>query len=297
MGLAGWIVWERVNDRDEVVKAMTIQTIRNLEAIASFSNDGIMSEIGANVFKDRNLKNKEYETRAKKARDIADVFKKKIYQTIDELCDYEKRGGPNQDLKQFNISQLKKEAEVLKDSLLALTGYAETVKTILPDLTLSNVYYHDFPKRKTFSSDWVTGYFKLAQKIDKILIFNNLIAYSTLAEQVVLRYFWEETGGKTRKESFYQPTSVVKNPSPLVGELFETNIMLAQYSDFADNITVKINGVEQQPEKGLYYYRRRYDTPGSKSYNVEFLVTNPYTKEVKIFKKEFAVTVLKPCRE
>ncbi|MBK7094047.1 MAG: hypothetical protein IPH57_02905 [Saprospiraceae bacterium] len=113
-------------------------------------------------------------------------------------------------------------------------------------------------------------------------------------EAAVYQHYLGKLGGEEVILDQFTVASAPKKSYIIKGDKYETEIFLSAFASSASNtgVSISINGARVPVDKdGIAKYTTTATSTGVKKYNATVTVTNPVTKEVKSYKKEFEYEV------
>ena len=75
------------------------------------------------------------------------------------------------------------------------------------------------------------------------------------------------------------------------GEKYQADVFLSAYSTTANNVSISVGGSSLPVREGKAHYEVSTSSAGTKKFDVRINVTNPLTKQVKTYSKEFEYEV------
>jgi gliding motility-associated protein GldM len=253
----------------------------------------------ADAYKSDN--NEKYRRNAAQAKVIADGFLSYIEGIRTKL--FEKAGGPNpkvpgqpKDIRNKDLTtrmfineglgaEIETKINETREQLLALAdGDAETSAS----LPLNVEKVPDGVKAK----NWPEYKFKQMPVAAIFPILGKMQSDAKNSYSAILNYCAKQVGGEKQiRFTDYEPVVSANKNYLIQGEKFEADIFLGAYSKEANNIRITAGGTPLSVEAGKAHYSATASGLGEKQFNVTINVTNPITKEVKTYSKEFSYEV------
>ena len=107
----------------------------------------------------------------------------------------------------------------------------------------------------------------------------------------VLNHCLKKVKGEEIILDAFEPAVSAPKGYVIRGEKYTADIFLSAYSTTSNNVSISVNGSGLGMKDGKAHYETTANDPGSRKYTVSINVTNPLTKEVKNYKKEFEYEV------
>lgn len=279
--------------------------LKSSRVIVEKNNDQVMEAINKQADAYKNEKNDKYRENAKQALQLSNEFVAYIDQIREEL--FAKGQGPS-----------KKDPSIPKDIrnkdittrwfVLGMDGkrgvgydimdkVKETREKMLVLADKDPLIVAGFPldieklPPTTDKKDWVDFKFRQMPIAACFPILGKLQSDAKSSASAVLRYCAEQVGGKDIKFDAFQPAISAPKGYVIRGDKYEADVFLSAYSTQADNISISADGRNLPIKEGIAHFEAGTSTPGTKSYKVRINVTNPLTKEVKTYEKEFQYEV------
>ncbi len=191
------------------------------------------------------------------------------------------KGEPAGPGKGFEIEQKVKET---REKLLALADNDKGVEAALP-LNLEPL------PAGTDKKNWSDFKFRQMPIAAIFPILGKLQSDAKNSTTAVLNYCATKVGGVDIKFNTFEPVISAKKGYVISGEKYEADVFLSAYSSDANNISISVNGTGLPVKDGKAHYETGTSSIGSKKYAVAIRVTNPLTKEVTPYNKEFEYEV------
>ena len=270
-------------------------------SIVDRSNEAVLNGINKQADAYKSDQNEKYRQNAAQAKVIADGFIAYIEGLRVSL--FEKAGGPNpkvegqpRDIRNKDLTtrmfiseglglEIQNKIEETRTELLKLADADKDVEASLPlrvEELPSGIKAKNWPEFK-FKQMPVAAVFPILGKMQS----DSKNSYSA-----ILNYCAKKVGGEeTIRMDTYEPVVSANKAYLIQGEKYEADVFLGAYSTQADNIRISAGGTGLSVQQGKAHYSAVASGLGEKKYNVTINVTNPLTKEVKTYSKEFAYEV------
>lgn len=270
--LAGYLAYDRYTDHyDEIAPVLENTNALGLKTTRQM-NEGYLNEVQKNTYAYPTDENETLQRQALTARKQTDVCQNQI-RAIQAKPDAIHRA---------ELNQLANALRQLADSLLVFTGPDSSAAA---DLTA--LLYQPAAGMETTE---IAGFFKNARDAQTKLCLDDQIWKTELALRLVLG----DISGNIYKDDIrfdeYFPVLEVENCAE-TGKPFLGKIYLYGYSKNSANVKYFIDGREYPAKSGLVQYRERFSTPRIYKRQFQAKITNPLTKEVRIYQSDFKITV------
>lgn len=283
LSLAGWIIWEKVNDRARWLDAVSSLTFEQSKSVMENCANELAFEIRNIVLEYPSPRSIDKDSCSKRYIEMSRRFQNSVEQFRESLSDTsavrEKGKGLS---KNEHIEMLVREARLLQDSAHILTQNDLVLEKRIPDILFTDM---------NLSEGGIESIMKKARHKDLLRLLQNIQIRIEIHKVLVLFYYLETLPRINTGSPHFLPAISTDNPAPRVGEMYMADIFLNEISVRAPNIRIEVNGKEIAVKEGIAQYRRRYITSGKKSYKVS-VTTNPHTKEERVYTKDFSLHVL-----
>lgn len=274
--------------------------LKGSRTIVEKNNDVVMQNITKQAEAYNDELRKKYKENATQAIQISNEFNAYIEEVRKKL--FEKAGGPskkdptipkdirNKDLTtnmfineglgaeiQTKIEETRKKFEALVDN----------DPSEVASLTLG---IEPVPSTST-AKNWPELKFKQMPVAACFPILGKLQSDSKSSASAVLNYCLKKVAGEEIKMDAFEPVISAPKGYVIRGDKYEADVFLSAYSTTADNITINVNGANLAVKEGKAHYETTTNATGTKKYSVRINVTNPLTKEVKTYNKDFEYEV------
>lgn len=269
--------------------------------IVDRSNEAVLAGINKQADAYKSEQNEKYRNNAAQAKSIADGFISYVEGIRTNLFD--KAGGPNpkvpgqpKDIRNKDLTtnmfineglgaEIQKKIEETRASLLALADNDKGVEGSLP------LNIEELPSGVK-AKNWAEYKFKQMPVAAVFPILGKMQSDAKNSYSAILNYCAKKVGGEeTIRFDSYEPVVSANKAYLIQGEKYEADVFLGAYSTQADNIRITAGGTGLAVQQGKAHYSAVASGLGEKKYNVTINVTNPLTKEVKTYSKEFAYEV------
>ncbi|MFN0034422.1 MAG: gliding motility protein GldM [Saprospiraceae bacterium] len=270
-------------------------------AIVDRSNEAVLTGINKQADAYKSEQNEKYRQNAAQAKTIADGFIAYVEGIRTDL--FAKAGGPNlkvagqpKDIRNKDMTtrmfiteglglEIQKKIEETRASFLALADGDKEVEASLP------LRVEELPAGIK-AKNWPEFKFKQMPVAAVFPILGKMQSDSKNSYSAILNYCAKKVGGEeTIRFTDYEPVVSANKAYLIQGETYEADIFLGAYSKQADNIRISAGGTGLNVEQGKAHYTATASGLGEKKFNVNINVTNPLTKEVKTYNKEFSYEV------
>lgn len=285
MGLIGWIVWGRLNDRSSWLNQASLESMTAAREIVHERCQQKFSEINNLTKIYPSERSTKFDSIARRAVRMVDQFNERLETIKGQFLDEKFPGTKPPELQPDQISWLEEEALLLKDSLVLLIDNEPFHKSSFFEFMLAD---------SSLPNNWLPEYLSNAQPDKVALTLENIITRTEIAKFMILDHLLSQGCIIDITFDSYAPIVSAKNPAPRVGELYEADIFLAPYYDNHNdnNMRMQVNGQELRVRDGAAHFSTRYTEPGKKLYTVTIQIRNLLTGEVKASTKEFTLHVL-----
>jgi len=279
--------------------------LKNSRVIVEKNNDQMMEAINKQADAYRNEKNEKYRENAKQVLQLSNDFVTYIDQVREEL--FNKAQGPSKKdptiPKDIRNKDITTRWFVLGENGKRGVGYdimdkvKETREKMLAladnDANIMAGFPLDIEKlpANTDKKDWVDFKFRQMPVAACFPILGKLQSDAKSSASAVLRYCAEQVGGKDIKFDAFAPAISAPKGYVIRGDKYEADVFLSAYSTQADNINIAVDGRSIPLKEGIAHYETGTSSTGTKTYKVRINVTNPLTKEVKTYEKDFQYEV------
>ncbi len=180
---------------------------------------------------------------------------------------------------------LKAKMDSTRTQLLALITEEEREKIAL-QLPLK---IEDDPKKLNGLS-WSEYNFKQMPVAAVLPLFSKWENDAITAETVILNHFIAKTNQVLVFDEF-EPVISGKKGYIFKGEEYTADVFLSARSSQVDNVAIRIDGKLYSAREGKALFKEMASSNGSKVHQVEIVVTHPFTKKKKSYKKTFSYEV------
>lgn len=273
--------------------------------IVEKSNETIMSNIDKQADAYKNDNNEKYRQNARQAREIATEFNEYIDGIRSTL--FEKAHGPSKkdpnipkDIRNKDITtrwfvlgedgkrgvgyEIMDKIKETREKFLALADNDPGVAASLP-LDLEAL------PPGSDKTDWVDFKFRQMPVAACFPILGKLQSDAKSSSSAILNYCLKKVAGEDIKMDAFEPVISAPKGYVIRGDKYEADVFLSAYSTTASNISISAGGTNLPVKEGKAHYEASTSSPGTKKYEVRINVTNPLTKEVKTYSKEFEYEV------
>jgi len=270
--------------------------LKNSRGIVEKNNEQLMEGINKQADAYKKPENEKYRNNAKQAQQISADFSSYIDGIRTML--FEKAKGPSKndpdipkDIRNKDITtrifvneklgdEIEAKIKEARTNLLALADNDPAVTAAFP------LDVETLPANTTMKS-WSEFKFKQMPIAAVFPILGKIQSDAKNSATAVLNYCATKVGGTELKFDAFQPAISAPKGYVIRGEKYEADVFLSAYSTQADNISISVNGSSLPLKDGIAHYETTANGLGSQSYKVRINVTNPLTKEVKSYEKEF----------
>jgi gliding motility-associated protein GldM len=271
--------------------------------IVDKNNIGLMKSINTQADAYKNPQNESYRKAAMEAQQIATEFEEYVGLVRSDL--WQKAGGDNakipgqpKDIRNKDLTtrwfikegkgaEIKSKIEETRIKLLALVTDAKDKAEIEGQLTLGIEEIPPGVKAKT----WEEFKFKQMPVAAVIPTLGKLQSDVKSSATAVLNYLAKKVGGTEIKMDAFEPAVSAPKGYVILGEKYEADVFLSAYSTTANNVSISAGGRGLSVVGGKAHFEESASSNGIRKYNVSINVTNPLTKEVKNYQKEFSYEV------
>jgi gliding motility-associated protein GldM len=274
--------------------------LKNSRGIVEKNNEQLMEGINKQADAYKKPENEKYRNNAKQAQQISAEFSNYIDGVRSML--FEKAKGPSKndpdipkDIRNKDITTRIFVNEKLGDEIEA--KIRETRANLLTLADNDPVVTSAFPldveqlPANTEMKSWSEFKFKQMPVAAVFPILGKIQSDAKNSATAVLNYCATKVGGTELKFDAFQPAISAPKGYVIRGEKYEADIFLSAYSTQADNINISVNGSSIPLKDGIAHYETTASGLGSQTYKVRINVTNPLTKEVKPYEKDFTFEV------
>jgi hypothetical protein len=283
-GLSYWIIGDK--SRQEAWNITLAKDIRNTEFLYARQNEEVSYQIKKNLSESPKKDSLNIESRLRLAKNAVDVFLYMNTNKLSQLIIQEQ--APDYILKrslsESEINTLERAMTALNDSLLICVEDDPESRTILQSILAQD---------ETNKAFWTQA--KQLKRHETWPFIEDLMLRSRQAYTLVLYYLKSETDPPVPCFSFF-PVAFSQKSVLRPGETYHADIYLSQYYKTPKNTQIWVNRKSIPLKEGLAHFAQKYNIPGEKKFQVEIQITNPLTKQMTPFKKEFSLMVVDSCR-
>jgi gliding motility-associated protein GldM len=275
--------------------------MENTGKIVDRSNVSVMKSINKQADAYKNPINAKYQANATKAQEITEGFNDYIESIRAKLI--AAAGGPNpkvpgqpKDIRNKDLTTRMFVKEKLGDEIQAkiIETRASLLALVDNDTSMLNALplgIEELPEG-TKTKNWVEFKFKQMPVAAVIPTLGKMQSDAKNSYSSVLGYCAKKVSGEddVRMDS-YEPVMSSKTGYIIRGEKYEADVFLSAFSSTASNVSISVNGSGLPVTQGKAHYTASGESVGTKKYNVSINVTNPITKAVKNYQKEFQYEV------
>lgn len=273
--LAGYLAYDRYRDHyDEIVPVLENTNALGLKATRQV-NEWTLNEVQKNADAYRTNENETLRRQALAGMKQTDACQNKI-RVIQA-----KRNA----IHHTELTQLANALRQLADSLLAFTGRDSSTTADLAALLYQPAAGMETPG--------MAGFFRNARDAQTKLYLDDQIWKTELALRLVLGDISENIYKNDIRFDDYLPVLEVENCAE-AGKPFSGKIYLRGYSKQAEKVRYFVDGREYRTTAGLMHYQDRFSKPRIYTRRFRAAVTNPLTKEIRIYEKDFQITIQQP---
>lgn len=279
--------------------------LKSSRAIVENNNETLMTNIDKQADAYKNENNEKYRQNAKEAQKVAADFVAYIDGIRTTL--FEKAQGPSKkdptipkDIRNKDITtrwfvlgqdgqrgvgyDIMDKVKETREKLLALADNDPGVAAALP-LDLEKLPPNSDKK------DWVDFKFRQMPVAACFPILGKIQSDAKNSASAVLNYCLKKVAGEDIKMDAFEPVISAPKGYVIRGEKYQADVFLSAYSTTANNVSINVAGSSLPVKDGKAHYEVSTNSPGTKKYEVRINVTNPLTKEVKSYTKEFEYEV------
>ena len=273
--------------------------------IVEKSNETLMTNIEKQADAYKNENNEKYRQNARKAREIANEFNAYIDEIRSEL--FVKGQGPSKkdpeipkDIRNKDITtrwfvlgqdgkrgvgyDIMDKVKETREKLLALVDNDPGVAASLP-LDLDKL------PPGTDKKDWVDFKFRQMPIAACFPILGKIQSDAKSSSSAVLNYCLKKVTGEEIIMDAFEPVISAPKGYVIRGEKYQADVFLSAYSTTANNVSISVGGSSLPVREGKAHYEVSTSSAGTKKFDVRINVTNPLTKQVKTYSKEFEYEV------
>ncbi len=271
--------------------------------IVDKNNEGLLKSIDKQAEAYKNPQNEAYKKAAHDAEAIATEFQEYIEGVRKDL--WTKAGGDNpkvpgqpKDIRNKDLTtrwfitekkgtEIKDKVTETRQKLLALISDPKDKTEIENQLTLGIEEIPPGVKAKT----WEEYKFKQMPVAAIVPVLGKFQTDVKSSATAVLNYIAKKVGGEEIRMDAFEPAVSASKGYVILGEKYEADIFLSAYSTTANNVSISAGGRGLPVTAGKAHFEETASSNGVRKYNVSINVTNPLTKEVKNYQKEFQYEV------
>lgn len=272
-------------------------------AIVDKNNSSLMSSINKQADAYKKPENEAFRKAASDAQAIADEFQAYIESVRTDL--WTKAGGDNpkvpgqpKDIRNKDLTtrwfitegkgaEIKAKVEEVRSKLIELVVDPKDKADIEAQITLGIEELPPGVKAKT----WEEYKFKQMPVAAVVPILGKFQSDVKSSATALLNYFAKKVGGEDIKMDAFEPAVSAAKGYVILGEKYEADIFLSAYSTTADNVSISAGGRGLSVVQGKAHFEENASSNGIRKYNVSINVTNPLTKKVDNYSKEFSYEV------
>jgi gliding motility-associated protein GldM len=275
--------------------------LKNSAGIVDKSNEQLIKSINAQADAYKNPNNEKYRQNASQAQQIAADFVSYIENIRTDLMN--KAQGPSdadptipKDIRNKDITtdmflneglggQIEAKINETRQKFLALVDNDKAVESALP------LIVEALPPGVE-SANWVEYKFKQMPVAAVWPTLGKMQTDAKTSATAVLNYCAQKVGGEDIKFDAFEPAVSAQKSYIIQGEKYVADVYLSAYStSAAGGVSITAGGQSLPVKDGKGHYEVGTSGVGERKYTVSINVTNPLTKEVKNYSKEFAYEV------
>lgn len=279
--------------------------LKSSRAIVENNNATLMTNIDKQADAYKNENNEKYRQNAKQAQQVANDFVTYIDGIRQTLFD--KAKGPSkkdptipQDIRNKDITtrwfvlgengqrgvgyEIMDKIKETREKLLALADNDPGVAAALP-LDIEKL------PANSDKTDWVDFKFRQMPVAACFPILGKIQSDAKNSASAVLNYCLKKVTGEEIIMDAFEPVISAPKGYVIRGEKYQADVFLSAYSTTANNVSISVAGSSLPVKEGKAHYEVSTSSAGTKKYEVRINVTNPLTKQVKTYTKEFEYEV------
>lgn len=274
--------------------------LKGSRTIVEKNNEVVMSNISKQAEAYNTEQNRKYKENAAQALQISNEFNAYIESVRQKL--FEKAGGPskkdptipkdirNKDLTTNMFINEGLGAEIEQKVLETRKKFEALVDNDANEVASLTLGIEPIPSNSD-AKNWPELKFKQMPVAACFPILGKLQSDSKSSASAVLGYCLKKVAGEDIKMDAFEPVISAPKGYVIRGDKYSAEVFLSAYSTTADNISINVNGANLPVKDGKALYETGTSATGTKKYAVKINVTNPLTKEVKTYQKEFEYEV------